>query len=265
MSHGNLPLTDDSSEGSILSMNEVRVLTDELQANVPASSKQVLPFEWRWIIVVCTLLGVSGGIRYWRDWQFYSLLRKSEVPPFALGEIPNVLGNWHAIEGSENTLEPEIARIAGASDHLIRTYVDEKSGQSTVVMILYGLAYIVWAHSPDVCYPASGFESVSPSRDQDIDIQLPDKSTFARFRLQHFRKSRAGQTDYRVVYYSFQNAGQWGLDMANNWKAFRYHPGMFKVQVQCQASTSEKIDKSSVQELLARIVQEIEQRTAPGG
>ena len=209
------------------------------------------------------LLGSSGGIRYWRDWQFQSLLKESEVPPFALGEIPKVLGAWHAIEGSENTLEPEIARIAGASDHLIRTYVDEKSGQTATVMILYGLAYIVWAHTPEVCYPATGFKSVSPSLDKDIDIRVPEKLTSARFRLQHFVKSKAGQTDYREVYYSFQNAGQWGLDMAKNWKSFRYQPGMFKVQVQCQASSTIKINESSVQELLERIVQEIEQRLVP--
>ena len=68
-----------------------------------------------------------------------------------------------------------------------------------------------------------------------------------------------------MVYYSFQNAGQWEPDMAQNWKSFRYHPGMFKVQVQFQASSSGKIDKSSVEELLGRIVQEIEQRSVAKG
>ena len=91
------------------------------------------------------------------------------------------------VEGSENTLEPEIARIAGATDHLIRTYVDEKSGQTAAVMILYGLAYIVWPHTPDACYPANGFRSLSPSQDQDLDIQVPEKPTPARFRLTAFR------------------------------------------------------------------------------
>ena len=161
-------------------------------------------------------------------------MKESEAPPFALAEIPTVLGDWHAIEGSEDTLEPEIAKIAGAKDHLIRTYEDDKSGQRASVMVLYGLAYIVWAHSPDVCYPATGFRTLLPSQDQDLEIPVPEKSTTARFRLQHFVKSKAGQTDYRQVYYSFQNAGRWGVDMGRNWKSFRYHPGMFRVQVQCQ-------------------------------
>jgi len=246
-------------------MTKALVITDEVRENVSVSPNRDLPFEWRWVILVCMLLGVSGGIRYWRDGQFHSLSKESEAPPFVLGDIPNALGDWYVVEGSESTLEPDIARIAGATDHLIRTYVDKKSGETAVVMILYGLASVVWPHTPDACYPANGFRSVSPSRDQDIDIWVPEKPTPARFRLQHFVKAKAVQTDYRVVYYSFQNAGQWGLDMEKNWKSFRYHPGMFKVQVQCQASSSGTIDERSVQELLGRIVQEIERRSAAKG
>lgn len=124
------------------------MISNKVQWTELAPSKRALSIDWEWLILICMLLASSGGIRYWRDWQFQSLLKESEVPPFALGEIPDVLGAWHAIEGSENTLEPEIARIAGASDHLIRTYVDEKSGQTATVMILYGLAYIVWCTHP---------------------------------------------------------------------------------------------------------------------
>ena len=51
--------------------------------------------------------------------------------------------------------------------------------------------------------------------------------------------------------------------MGKNWKSFRYHPGMFKVQVNVQASSSDKIDESAVEELLERIVQEIERAVRP--
>lgn len=246
-------------------MNKALVMTDEARENVRVSPMQALPFEWRWVALICILLGISGGIRYWRDWEFHSLSKVSEVPPFILGEIPNTLGDWSVVEGSESTLEPDIARIAGATDHLIRTYHNEKSGETAVVMILYGLASIMWPHTPNACYPAAGFSSVLPSRDQDIDIQVPETLASVRFRLQHFVKGKAGQIDHRVVYYSFRNGDQWGLDMENNWKSFRYHPGMFKVQVQCQASSGGNIDESSVHELLGRIVQEIERRSAAKG
>ena len=246
-------------------MNNAILISNEVRETAAAPSKRARPIEWKRAILICMLLGISGGVRYWRDWQFHSLLKESEAPPFALGEIPKALGAWHAVEGSDDTLEPEIARIAGASDHIIRTYVDERSGQSASVMVLYGLANVVWAHTPDACYPATGFRAVSPSRDKDLEIRIPEKATPAQFRLQHFVKSKAGQTDYREVCYSFRNAGQWAPDMGKNWKSFRYHPGMFKVQVQCQASSSAKIDESAIKELLERIVQEIERGLASEG
>ena len=86
---------------------------------------------------------MSGGIRYLRDWQFQSLNKESEKPPFPLKEFPKTLGDWHEVEGTEITLDPQIARIAGSSDHLVRTYINGRNGEQVSVMILYGLAYLV--------------------------------------------------------------------------------------------------------------------------
>ncbi|MGZ3353684.1 MAG: exosortase-associated EpsI family protein, partial [Isosphaeraceae bacterium] len=121
--------------------NDFIAATNETRDELSELTKPPAKLEWRWIALVCMLLVVSGAIRYWRDWQFQSLSRESEMPPFPLKEFPKELGSWRVFEGSEATLEPDIARIAGASDYLIRTYVDEKSGESAVVMIIYGLAH----------------------------------------------------------------------------------------------------------------------------
>jgi hypothetical protein len=236
-------------------------MTTLLVKDEPATTEiEAARFNRKWLLLVALLIAIAGGVRWWRDWQFQSLAKESEAPPFSLAEFPEALGDWRAIRGSESALEPEIARIAGASDYLIRTYVDEKTGDSAVVMILYGLASVVWPHSPDACYPAQGFGSISPSRDRDLEIAVPGTQTVAPFREQHFVKTRTGKVDYRQVYHSFLHAGRWGLDMAKDWKSFRYHPGMFRVQVQRQGTSSDRIDDKSVRELLGQIVREIESR-----
>ncbi len=217
-------------------------------------------FEWRWIAFVTLLLGTSGGIRYWRDSKVQSLFKASETAPFALSGIPTILGTWHVVEGSETTLDPEIAQIAGSKDHMIRTYVNEKSGEQAVVMVIYGPAYLVWPHTPDACFPAAGYKSVPPAR--DVEIQAPQTGTTARFRMQTFVKNRAGQSDYQEVYYSFFNARLWGFDMEKNWKTFRYHPGMFKVQVQHRVFAGGRTEEGSMGQLLGSLVQEIESRSA---
>jgi Protein of unknown function (DUF3485) len=216
-------------------------------------------YDWRWILLVGLLCGISGGVRRWREWQFSSLARESGVAPFALKELPTELGDWRVVEGSESTLEPDIAQVAGASDHLIRTYISERSGASAVVMVIYGLATRVWAHTPDVCYPASGFDVIPPT--QDIDIPIPEMTSRARFRVLQFAKFKAGHRDFRRVYYSCRNAGEWGLDMGSKWKRFRHHPGMYKIQIQTQAgSLDDSKDRESLERFLGELVREIERK-----
>ena len=240
-------------------------LIDDVGTQKTQSKRRSIPEllkkpEWRWTLLVCVVLGVSGGIRYLRDWQFQSLNKENEKPPFPLKEFPNDLGDWHQAHGAEISLDPQIARIAGSNDHVIRTYVNEKNGERVSVMILYGLAYLVWPHTPDACYPAAGFKSVPPSR--DVDINVPETTIKARFREQNFAKYETGAGVYQQVYYSLRNANEWGLNLENRWKSFRYHPGMFKVQVQRQVAAVGKADNNSLEQLLGRIVQEIEQRLA---
>src|SRR3954466_10930706 len=71
--------------------------------------------EWTWLILAGVFLGISGGHRYWRDWQFQSLSKENQSSPFPLKEFPKALGEWHEVEGLETRLDPEIARIAGSS------------------------------------------------------------------------------------------------------------------------------------------------------
>ena len=122
------------------------VTTPETQGHMVEPTKRSSRHELLWVALVCLLLGASGGIRYWRDAKFQVLSKEGEVPPFPLREFPTILGDWHAEEGSDRTLEPEVARIAGSSDSIERTYINEKSGERVVVLILYGLAAIVWPH-----------------------------------------------------------------------------------------------------------------------
>jgi hypothetical protein len=204
------------------------------------------------------LVGLSGGLRIWRDRQFQSLSRESEKPPFPLSDFPKALGDWQFVEGSETAMDPEVARIAGSSDHLIQSYRNALTGETVSVMILYGLAYKVWAHTPEVCYPSAGFRSI-PSSSQIASIRSPDGAHQAPFRKQRFIKAKAGNAILYEAYHSFRNAGRWSPEMEKEWKSFRYHPAMFKVQLQRQPSGSGS-DESDAEQLLGRIVLEIERR-----
>jgi EpsI family protein len=213
----------------------------------------------RWILIACILLGLSGAVRHWRSLQFLAIENQSKESPFPLREIPYVLGTWRSLEGTEATLDPEIARIAGSSDHVIRAYVDDKTGERVTVLLLYGPSQAVWAHTPEVCYPASGFTTVIPSR--EIQVPLEDSARTAAFREALYGKTRGGLTELSEVYYSFFNAGVWRSDMSGQWKQFRYHPGMFKIQIERRVKTPQLGD-SPAKGLLALLVREIEERSS---
>lgn len=212
----------------------------------------------RWILIACVLLGLSGAVRHWRSLQFLALENQSKESPFPLKEIPHVLGTWRSLEGAEATLDPEIARIAGSSDHVIRSYIDDKTGEQVTVLLLYGPSQAVFAHTPEVCYPASGFTTVVPSR--EIQVPLEGSARTAAFREALYGKSRGGLTELSEVYYSFLNAGVWRSDMSGQWKQFRYHPGMFKIQIERHVQTP-RLGDSPAKGLLSLLVHEIEERS----
>jgi hypothetical protein len=211
----------------------------------------------RWIVTACVMLGLSGAVRYWRDFQFLSILSQSKDSPFPLKDIPRDLGSWRAVEGSEAVLDPEIARVAGSTDHMIRTYVDDKGVQITV-LVLYGTADAVWGHTPDVCYPASGFKPLVAPR--DVQVPLEGSSRSVTFREGLYGVPQGGGSDFREVYYSFLNAGEWRPDMEDRWKRFRHFPGMFKIQIERRVKAA-GLEDSPSPSLLANLVKEIETRS----
>ena len=222
----------------------------------PANRPSVWKLDLRWLAMICLLLGASGAVRYWREFQFASILTREKDSPFPLKEISTVLGDWRMVEGAEATLDPEIARIAGSSDHILRNYANQQTGETATVLVLYGLAELVCGHTPEVCYPATGGRSASPPR--TLMIAGADKSAPpSPFRSEVFSRIEGGTTVYHDVYYSFRNAGTWEPSMTGRWKLFRYNPGMFKVQVQRTIKTSEPPDESC-NSLLGALVTEID-------
>jgi Protein of unknown function (DUF3485) len=238
-----------SSRGGLL-LHPARQLT----------SKLLLP-PWTWMGLACLLLGISGGIRYWRERQFQTLVAESANCPFPLSAFPKTIGTWHVIDTSDAQLDPEIARIAGSSDHIIRDYMDEKSGAVVNVLILYGLAASVFAHTPDVCYPAAGYQPIGVPANHEFSTA--GLTTPVQFRSAFFSKRVGGISQTQEVCYLFLHNGQWLPEVESRWKLFRYHPGMFKVQLQHSASAISKVTESSpVESLLREIVQEIDRRIA---
>ena len=207
-----------------------------------------------WAVITCVVLAISGAQRYWRDWGFAGATEAAKRSPFPLVEIPTTVGPWRMIDGSESQLDAKIAQIAGASDHIVRSYINEMTGDTTQVLILYGLANQLFAHTPEVCYPSAGYLGIEEMNDFDLD-----KQKHIRYRAGFFKKNDIQVEEYVEVVYSFRFANEWTPDVSRKWKEFRAHPGMFKIQLARRVSEFD-LDKSPNVKFLSDLIKEVEKR-----
>ena len=238
---------------SVVPVSEVEVSPVVEASGSPPQASQS---KRNWLVMTCLLLAISGGIRYWRESKYQSLMQVNKDAPFPLKEISSDLGTWRAT-GADAHLDPETTRLAGSSDHIIRSYTDSKTGETVSVLVLYGLAYSVFGHSPEICYPSAGFQAVG--RPEEHDLYLPDSATSVQYRSAIYSKTIATVTQSYEVVWVFWNAGSWISDLTDRWKIFRTSPGLFKIQIQYPVKGI-SAEHSPVQSLLKELVEEINTR-----
>ena len=133
-------------------------------------------------------------------------------------------------------------RITGGTDHIVRTYADDLTGVSLTVLVLFGPAEPVLPHTPEVCYPSSGFRLVDALGLGRSSSDGPGRAGASRSRARReFRsgvyQKAAGRAMLREeVYHSFRLDGQWSPDIGSGRKFPRRNPGVFKVQIQRQVA-----------------------------
>jgi hypothetical protein len=210
-----------------------------------------------WFSITCLLVGTAGGIRAARDWQFASLANESATCPIALDQLPKVLGSWQLIEGRESQLDPEIAKFAGANQHVLREYQDQ-NGNTASVLVLYGLAMSLFAHTPEICYPTKAYRKI-----QVVDREIPVRGSTApaHYQLGIYAKMVGGLPQFTAASHMFLHNGEWIPEVQSRWKMFRAHPGMFKIQIDRKVyDTSTEIDPA--ESLMVAIAEDVNRRVA---
>lgn len=192
--------------------------------------------SWLWVRVTLAvlLIGTSAGVRWVRAGRFAELVEAGEKPPFPMEDIPMVLGPW---KGEDAKLDSEIARVTGASGMASRVYVDQRTGVKLSVIVLYGPATKVYIHSPEVCYPGTGFRQAEGPIIQQISAgkrKIPFASLL-------YEKGFGSVLDRHQVYYSWYYGGQWSPAMLKQKQVDRL-PGMFKVHIDRLAGAREQIE-----------------------
>jgi Protein of unknown function (DUF3485) len=217
-------------------------------------------WPWIWAALSCLLVAGSGLTRGWQERRFAVAQVATVTPSFPLTEIPKQLGPWRVREGGQVTLDPQVARVAGSTDSLVRTYEDESTGVFLTLLVLYGGAEKVSGHTAEVCYPAAGYEATP-----DVgDVPIKAGPIAATFRSLVFTRKGAS-VDREEVFYAFRQNGAWTPNVQGNWKSLSLESSLFKVQIQRRVAELEQrhLDNPT-QAFLAKLLPELEKRIASG-
>ena len=214
---------------------------------------------WVWALIGCLTLGASGIVRAVQESRHREEKSYKETCPFSLTSLPTKLGGWRLVPGGEKSLDELTTRITGSTSHIIRNYVDDLTGVSLVVLILFGPAEPVLPHTPEVCYPATGYKLADDAANRLIKA---NDGTEALFRSAVYAKP-GGRTMLREeAYHSFRLEGRWSPDVGAGRKFPRRNPGLFKVQISRRVAEGERRDKDEpIEQFLKLLIPEIEQRT----
>jgi hypothetical protein len=209
-----------------------------------------------WMVIGCALLITSGVARSVQDRRHQVESSYSEACPFPLKSIPTTLGRWKVV-GDEIKLDSLTMRITGGTDHSMRTYVDELTGVSLVALVLFGPAEPVLPHTPEICYPSSGYQPVGDHLDRVIESK--DEKITSVFRSGIYAKSGGRAMLNEGVYYSFRLEGQWSPHVGSGRKFPRRNPSVFKVQVQRRMADGERLGRNDpIEQFLSFLVPAIE-------
>lgn len=77
-----------------------------------------------------------------------------------LKDIPLSIGDWR---GEDLPVEEQTRRTAGAVGYVSRAYRNIRTGEVVTLWLIVGHAKTITGHTPEICYPASGFTTRAPN------------------------------------------------------------------------------------------------------
>ncbi len=170
-------------------------------------------------------LVVAGAIVNGATTQRWSAFAPDSARTEALHAAVIPFGDWHSVEVP--TEMPTNERSSATS----RCYTSAASGRSGVVTLISGVPGSVSAHTPDVCYPGSGYKTLqSPKR---VTFDLPGGRSGECY-VADFEKKTATKNDRVRVRWAFSTDGTWVAPNNPRWQFARQlaaAPILYKVYI----------------------------------
>jgi hypothetical protein len=169
-----------------------------------------------------------------------------------LEQLPLLLGDW---QGEDAEIDAEELRVAGASAHVARTYVNRTTGDAAAVVVLCGKPGPLSVHTPLACYAGVGYEPVGGVHPCAVEYgSASDTERTAQFWAAELTRERPSAASRLRALWSWSANGQW-LAPDNPRLAFVRSRSLFKLYVIRELrggvdATGERVEQDFLRQLL---------------
>jgi len=122
-------------------------------------------------------------------------------------QVPLVIGDW---QGEDLPVDEIVRKTAGAVNYVSRRYVHATTGESVVLWLIVGHSRDIVRHTPNVCYPSSGFRQMG---NQLRHVTKFSGGKEAKFYTAKFEKENAYSRRIERVFWTFNHPD------VNEWEA----------------------------------------------
>ena len=174
-------------------------------------------------VVVLGLI-VCGALVHGAVTQRWSVFEANPDRTARLHALEIRYGDWHP--AAVPTEMPLNERSTGTSRHYTSS-----SGRTAVVTVISGIPGSVATHTPDVCYPSSGYRTLRGPRKETLT--LPDGQT-ATVYVADFEKKTQTKLDRVRVRWAWSTDGTWVAPDSPRWEfasQLSRAPVLYKVYV----------------------------------
>lgn len=141
-----------------------------------------------------------------------------------LAEFPDQVGPWTLVNREE--LPAETRAMLNCSASLLRSYVNQDTGETVTVTVLQGPSGPISVHTPEICYSSRAYRVSEPR--SVVKLAVDGERTSELWALT-FRSKDVDESLLRV-YYGWTTDGVWHAPASARW-SFGGQPFLYKIQL----------------------------------
>lgn len=160
--------------------------------------RRLLPY----LAAIGLILGSGAVSGVWTErWRPSSAIQEAVA---RLEKVPMNVGDW---QGRPSELDRRQLEAGNISGHLLRTYVNRKTGEELTTLVVCGRPGPISVHTPDICYQGAGYAlERSPER---VTVAADGSAGAGEFFRGDFLKTTGAVPSGLRILWSWNGGGGW--------------------------------------------------------